>query len=49
MRGLSFTPLEKTIKDTTDWALSRGKVELKNGLKREKELSILAHFVGMVF
>lgn len=41
--GLTFRPIEDTIRDTWLWDLrARGDVELKMGLKREREMALLA-------
>ncbi|MEA2553872.1 MAG: hypothetical protein QOJ65_2048 [Fimbriimonadaceae bacterium] len=41
-RGLTFTPLEDTVRDTVEWANSRGDVELKVGMSAEREKELLA-------
>ncbi|TGB04973.1 NAD-dependent epimerase/dehydratase family protein [Halobacillus salinus] len=40
-RGLSYRPIEETIRDTYDWHLSRGSVQQKAGLDEEKEKELL--------
>jgi 2'-hydroxyisoflavone reductase len=41
-RGLTFTPLEDTVRDTVQWANSRGDVELKVGMSEQREKELLA-------
>ena len=40
-KGLTFTPLEDTVKDTAEWIRSRGDVELKVGMSLERERALM--------
>ena len=42
--GLRFRPLEQTVRDTLAWHGTRGQVELKAGLKPERETELLAQW-----
>ncbi|HWA82478.1 MAG TPA: NAD-dependent epimerase/dehydratase family protein, partial [Fimbriimonadaceae bacterium] len=39
--GLRLRPMSKTIRDTAEWHRSRGPIELKTGLSREREAELL--------
>ena len=44
--GLTFRPLGDTVWDTAEWHRSRGAVELKAGMSRERETELLRKWPG---
>jgi 2'-hydroxyisoflavone reductase len=46
-KGLTLRPMAETISATSDWHRSRGGVELKVGLSREREAELLEKWAAL--
>ncbi|HVT14292.1 MAG TPA: NAD-dependent epimerase/dehydratase family protein [Fimbriimonadaceae bacterium] len=45
-KGMTIRPLDETLRDTLEWHRSRGSVDLKAGLSREREAELLKEWPG---